>query len=202
MTSNSSTDNPSKELCQLWQTQPQSPFQMSPEELRKRKKRLNRVLLIRDGTVWFVGLFEAAWFTWILFQLHETFIKTGACLIILGMGFMIGQTWIDQRKRRMARDVAEASGNMDSVHFLRAELERQREFHRGIQFWSRLFALVPGLLTFGIAAMVIYPWPDSLVGYAVTGVTVVVVPLAIWLNRRKAREYQRQIEALDAITKR
>jgi len=91
---------------------------------------------------------------------------------------------------------------MDSVHFLRAELERQREFHRGIQFWSRLFALVPGLLTFGIAAMVIYPWPDSLVGYAVTGVTVVVVPLAIWLNGRKAREYQRQIEALDAITKR
>lgn len=194
-----SSDNSSKELCQAWQTQPHSPFQMSSEALRKSMKKLSRTLLIRDGTVWMIGLFEAGWFTWMLIALPEVFIKAAACLIILGMGFMVGQTWLDQRRRRIARIMAEASGGVDSIQFFRSELERQREFHRGLPFWSRLFALLPGLLTFGISAIVFYPWPGNLVGCAVTAVTLLTVPLAIRLNRKRSRMYQCQIDRLDAL---
>ncbi|MGA2218469.1 MAG: hypothetical protein ABSG51_10310 [Terracidiphilus sp.] len=193
------SDNSSKELCQLWQSQPHSPFQMSPEAMRNCMKMLNRTLLIRDATVWLVGLFEAGWFSWMLFALREMFIKVASSLIILGMGYMIVQTWLDQRRRRIARILAGESGNIDSIHFLRSELERQREFHRGLPFWSRLVALLPGLLTFGIAAIVFYPWPGKLVGYGVTAVTLSMVPLAAWLNSKRSRMYQRQIERLDAL---
>jgi ABC-type uncharacterized transport system YnjBCD permease subunit len=125
--------------------------------------------------------------------------KFGSALVILGMAYMTGQVWLNQRSCRASRLRAEASGNVNSLEFLRSELERQREFHRGIWFWSRLAVLMPGLLVFGVGAIMLFPWPDSLVGWSVVGVTVFVFPLAIWLNLKKSKAYQREIDALDTL---
>lgn len=192
-------DNHPNELRHLWQSQQQAGFLMSPEELRSKTRRLNREVLIRNGTVWFVCLFEIFWFVWILIALPELFIRIGSALVIAGMAYLTGQVWLDWRSRRASRQRAEQSGNINSLDFFRSELERQREFHRGFWFWSRIAALTPGLLVFGIGAVVLYPWPASLPGWAVTGVTVLIVPVAVGLNRKRSRDYQRQIDAVDAL---
>ncbi|MGA2652397.1 MAG: hypothetical protein ABSF28_17815 [Terracidiphilus sp.] len=193
------SDNSSTNLHDLWQKQAQSSFEISPEKLHCLRKRLNRKLLVRDGTVWVLCLFEICWFAWILVALPQPLMKFGSALVILGMAYMTGQVWLNQRSCRASRLRAEASGNVNSLEFLRSELERQREFHRGIWFWSRLAVLMPGLLVFGVGAIMLFPWPDSLVGWSVVGVTVFVFPLAIWLNLKKSKAYQREIDALDTL---
>jgi hypothetical protein len=192
-------DNSPTNLQDVWQTQPQSSFELSPEKLHCLRKKLRRALLIRDGTAWLVCVFEIFWFAWALVWLPQPFIRFASALVILGMAYLSGQIWLDQRSRTASRIRAEASGNVNSLDFFRSELERQREFHRGAWFWSRLAALTPGLLVFGIGGIVLYPWPDSLVGWSITGVTVLVVPLAIWMNLKNSKAYQRQIDRLDSL---
>lgn len=193
------SDNSPDDLRSLWQAQPQATFQMSPDELQRRMKRLNRTLLIRDMTGWFVCVTEIAFFIACFILIPQTVARVGSVLIALGMAFMLGQVWLDQRRRRASRAAAETSGNINSLDYFRAELARQREFHRGVWFWSRMAALFPGMLVFGIGAIVVLPWPDNLVGYAITGVTVIICPIAIWLNLSKSKNYRCQIDALDAL---
>lgn len=172
---------------------------MSPEELRSKLSQLNRMLLVRDCTVWFVCVFEIAWFAYIFVIVPQLVVKVSAVLVTFGMAFLNAQVWLDQRNRRKSRERAEASGNLHSLDFLRSELQRQCQFHRGAWFWSRVAVLFPGLLIFGIAAMIVFPWPDRLVGVCITTVTVILLPVAVWLNLTKSRSYQRQIVALDAL---
>ena len=192
-------DNSPNMLRDLWQAQPQESFWMSPDDLRKKRKRLNRELLIRDSTVWIVCLFEIGWFAWILTISPQLVTRIGSILIMFGMAFMNAQIWLDQRRRRRSLQRAEASGNVNSLDFFRSELVRQRQFHRGLWFWSRMAALYPGLLVFGIGASIVFPWPQNLAGISVAGVAVLLFPLATWLNISKSRKYQREIDALDAL---
>jgi len=193
------SDNSSTNLCNLWQTQPQRSFQMSSEELRTKWERLNRELLIRNGTVWFVCLFEIAVFAWLLIELPQLFMKIASALVMVGMAYMTGQVALDQRNRRLSRIRAEASGNLNSLDFFRAELERQRGFHRGAWFWSRMALLMPAMLVWGIGVVVFVPWPEKIAGWSIVSVTVFLTPLAIQLNYLKSKSYQKQIDALDAL---
>ena len=105
-------------LCNLWQSQPQESFQMSVEELREKRKRLHRELLIRDSTIWFLCLFEIAWFGWILVVVPQLVAKVGSILIMLGMAFLNGQVWLDQRNRRRSRERAGGIGQYQLARFL------------------------------------------------------------------------------------
>jgi len=192
----SSSPNP---ICELWQRQALTTFVMSPEDLRRKLKRLNRNLLIRDATVWIVCVFELAWFTGCFIVMPQRVAKVGSVLIAVGMAYMLGQIWLDQRRSRASHTAAQQSGNVNSLDFYRTELERQREFHRGIWFWSRMAVLFPGLLVFGIGAIVVFPWPQNLAGWVVTGVTVAIAPISIRLNLTKSRNYQRELDRLQAL---
>jgi len=193
------SDNSTRSVCDLWQNQPAGDFQISTELLRNKSKRLKRTLLVRDSTAWLVCLFEIAWFSYIFAVVPQLVAKIGSVMIMVGMAYMTGQIWLDQRNRRNSRARAEASGNINSLEFLRAELVRQREFHRGIWFWSRAVLLFAGMLVFGIGAMVVFSGTDKLVGFAVTAVTVILLPVAVWLNRKRSRQYQREIDQIDTL---
>jgi hypothetical protein len=203
------THNSPDEVRSLWQSQTVPPFQISPDELRLKMKRLNRKLLFRDSIVYVICAGETVWFTyWILATRIPVTLRVGFILIILAMGFLAGQIWLDQHSRKAHiwldqhsrkahRTTAAASGNTSSVDFFRVELERQRNFHRGIWFWSRLIALFPGLLVCGIWGMA--ATPKSPFGYGMTAATLILGALAIRLNQKKSVSYQHQINALDAL---
>ena len=194
-----SDENLIPNLHSLWQEQPQDSFTMTPEQLHARWKRLNRELRIRNGTVWLVCLTEIGFFAWIFVILTQPFLRFTSALVILAMAFMTGQVALEQRSRSASRQRAEASGNLSSLDFFRAELERQRDFHRGVWFWSRMAVLMPALLAWGMGAIVLLPWPDNIPGWSVAAVAVLVTPLAIHLNRKRARTYQQQIDGLGAL---
>ncbi len=190
--------SPHDQLCSLWQCQTVVPFQMSPEELRQKMKQLNRKLLMRDLIVYVICLGETVWFTYCILTLRApATLKIGFFLVILAMGFVAGQIWLDRNNRKESRTTAAALGKTGSVDFYRVELVRQRNFHRGVWFWSRMIALLPGLLVCGIWGIVRYPTHP--IGYVLTAATLIISAWAVWLNWKASLSYQRQIDALDAL---
>jgi hypothetical protein len=163
--------NPHDQLCCLWQGQTVAPFQMSPDELRQKMKQLNKQLKMRDSIVYVICLGETVIFTFVILATSAPAApKIGLLLVILAMGFLAG------------------------------ELVRQRNFHRGVWFWSRLMALLPGLLVCDIWLIVRYPkHPMGYLGYVLTASLLLLCPWAVWMNQKKSLCYQRQIDALDAL---
>jgi hypothetical protein len=193
--------NPHDQLCSLWQGQTLAPFQMSPDELRQKMKQLNKQLKMRDSVVYVICLGEIAIFTFVILVTSVPATpKIGLFLLILAMGFLVGQIWLDRNSRKVSGTTAAALGKSGSVDFYRVELVRQRNFHRGVWFWSRLMALLPGLFVCDIWLIVRYPkHPMGYLGYAMTASLLIISPCAVWMNWKKSLCYQRQIDALDAL---
>jgi hypothetical protein len=84
--------------------------------------------------------------------------------------------------------------------FYRTELERQRDFHRGPCFWSRLVIMIPGYILFCIGFAMAHPeLAQGLTAIACAFIVLCIV--AIPLNLRLSRKYQRQIDEVDALPK-
>jgi hypothetical protein len=93
------------------------------------------------------------------------------------------------RKAPVAEDVLHGD-------YYRAELLRQRNFHRGLCLWSRLTAMICALVLFCVGGIIAAP--GGLRAYVAIGIGLIYVRLvAVWLNLRQARNYQRDTEHLD-----
>ena len=105
-----------------------------------------------------------------------------------------------QLHERRNRKLPSESQPSDCTAFYRTELERQRDFHRGTWFWSRLIILVPGYILFLIGFATAHP--ELKPELAVIGVCFMALCIAaIPLNLRLSRKYQRQIDELDSLPK-
>lgn len=89
---------------------------------------------------------------------------------------------------------------MSCASFYRAELERQRDFHRGWWFWSRTLIFMPGPVIFFIGLAQTYPKRATFVWLELAA-ALILAAIAVPLNFRLARKYQRRIDALDAWQK-
>jgi hypothetical protein len=85
--------------------------------------------------------------------------------------------------------------------FYRAELERQRDFHRGIWLWSRLVIIFPSYMLFSIGFAMAHPELGRGFATAIAACLFVLGIVAVPLNLRMSRKYQRQIDELDALPK-
>jgi hypothetical protein len=84
------------------------------------------------------------------------------------------------------------------VEYLRNELARQRDFHRGSRFWSRMLLLVPGSLVFFAGFAQAHPEVVRTIRFEAISVVVLAIA-AIPLNLWMARRYQKQIDALTRL---
>jgi hypothetical protein len=117
--------------------------------------------------------------------------RLGCCVGIAAM-FYTGYQLFAWRTRKapMAADL------LDSGDYYRAELLRQRSFHRGLCLWSRLTVMICALILFCVGGIIAEP--DGLRAYVSIGIGLVCVRLvAVWLNLRQARSYQRDTEQVD-----
>jgi len=176
------------DIGELWRTQPSDGFRMSSEDLRGRIERLNRKLRRRavDGYLICAVLivFFAAW----MFVGMNALQLVGAVLIIIGVGYL-GWQIRTNRFRSLPIDAT------DTLEHLRRELARQRDFHRGTRFWSRMLLLVPGGLIFFAGFARAHPEVIRIIRFETISVIVFALA-AIPLNRWMARRYQKQIDAL------
>jgi hypothetical protein len=195
------TGNGSDSLRALWQKQPDTPFSMNPDEIRKKLQQLQTKLRARSIVLYVICLGETLWFAYcLIFSSVPVILRIGFLLIILAMNFLAGQIWLDERDRRKAMEGANAPGQADCVDFYRTELVRQRDFHRGVWFWSRLIALLPGLLICGVwAAIKLHGTKDGYAGDVILIATPIISARAVWLNYRMSRKYQSRIDAIDAM---
>jgi hypothetical protein len=180
------------ELKILWKELSTNPLQLSPDQLRREMEKLQKGL--RKRFVIGVGatLFLIAGFALFFFLFPNRLQRIGSVLTVLGTGYMLVQL-----KMRPARAVP-AVGETGCTEFYRAELERQRDFHRGKWFWSRLAIFLPGPLVFCVGFAKAYPEIARFIWLDVAALLILAI-IAVPLNLRLARKYQRRIDALDAV---
>ena len=134
-----------------------------------------------------------ACFGWFIFILPNPLARIGSGLTVSAMLYLAYQLHA-RRDQKVPTDIQPS----DCTAFYRAELERQRDFHRGSWFWSRLIIMIPGYMLFLVGIAMADPGSVRVVlaiGAFFLGVCVLAVPL----NLRLSRKYQRQIDELDAL---
>ena len=139
------------DLKVLWKEQSVNPLRISPQQLRKEAEKLRtgvrRRSIVGGGAVTIVIL---AW-TLFFFVFQNWLQRLGSILTVAGNLYMLVQL-----RLRPARAMP-GVGETDCIRFYRAELERQRDFHRGKWFWSRLLILFPGPIIWIVGFARAYP---------------------------------------------
>jgi len=90
------------------------------------------------------------------------------------------------------------AGGTSCIQYYRAELERKRDFHRGTWFWSRLLIFLPGPLLFCVGFAQAHPEIATFIWLEFAALLILAV-IAVPLNLRLARKFQRRIDALNAV---
>jgi len=182
------------DLKMLWKELSVNPLQVSPDQLRKEAEKLRKGLrrrsVIGGGAAW-IGV--VIW-TIFFFLFPNRLQRVGSILTVLGSAYLLVQ--LRMRPARAMPDV----GETDCTEFYRAELERQRDFHRGKWFWSRLVVVLPGPVMFCVGFAQSHP-EIALFIWLELAVILVLAAIAVPLNLRLARKYQRRIDTLNASLK-
>jgi hypothetical protein len=182
------------DLKSLWQELGTNPVRISLDELQREAEKLKKGLRRRSFISLGAGLIVIVAFSVCFFVFPNILQRLGSGLTVAGTAYIIVQ--VGMRRARALPDASET----ECVRFYRAELERQRDFHQGRWFWSRLVVFVPGPLIFlvGFAqaylGLAVYIWMEL-------AATLLLAVIAVPLNLRLARKYQHRIDALDALQK-
>jgi hypothetical protein len=182
------------DLKNLWKELETDPMRISLEELQQEAGKLKSGLRRRSFIGYGAALIVMVAYSTLFFVYPNILQRIGSTLTVVGAAYMIVQLRI--RKAR----VLHYASSIECVQFYRAELTRQRDFHQGRWFWSRLVIFVPGPLIFFIGFAQAYP------GLAVYiwiefAATLILALIAVLLNLRLARKYQHRVDALDALEK-
>jgi hypothetical protein len=202
MTPEPSPDN----LQTLWQRQDTEDFRMTPQHIHLLIGQLARKTRRRTIGGYVVCALVALACVWWLIQFDNALQRTGTLMTLLGIGTLVVQlrahgrpllAGTRQRDERPSREHA-ATGEIVSLAFLRGELERQRDFHRGQPLLRRMLPLISGPLLFCAGFAQAHPeiaGPIAAQAVLILVLTVVAFPLNRWLAKR----YQRQLDALARI---
>jgi len=179
-----------EELRALWQADGAGALRMSPEELRIRVEKVAARARRRDLGAIAVSVLVSAGCLWSTTVLRDPLARLGAALIIAAAAFMTFQALSSRKGERMS--------GVGTAEFYKAQLERQRDFHRGRRFWSRALALVPGpaLLFAGFARE--HPEVAGTIRLEAVAFGLMLIA-AVFLNRSLARRYQAQLDELNRL---
>jgi hypothetical protein len=187
----------SEDVRDAWQKQNSESFRMSLDEIRKRSELLDNRIRRRNLIGLAIGFFEAVWFSVFVFIVPNLVHRIGYFLLVLGCGYLVYQLLLNKLQQAAVVRAGEM-GNKVSIEFYRAELGRQRDFHRGSRFWSRMVMLALGpLVFFGFA--IAHPQSDRFLWLVVSALLLLLLIRAVPLNLRRAQRYQAQIKELDAL---
>jgi hypothetical protein len=179
------------DLSQLWQELASNPVPVSPDDLRREARKLRSRVRLRNWIIPGVCCFVIAAYGLFFFHSRTALERIGSALSIVGAAIVAVQYL-----KRPARTMPD-SGAIECIRFYRAELERQRDLHRGKGVLSWLLPFLPGPILFNVGFALDVPMFAPLVGLQMVAflmIAAIVVPL----NLRLARKYQLRLDALDA----
>lgn len=178
------------DVVDLWQNQTSEGFRMTPEEMQMKVQDLEKKLRARTQGGYMVCVFLILAFgTWAMIE-DDPLMRLGAVATIAAVAFLGYQ--VHQNRFRTIPAAAIAA---PSIEHLRSELERQRDFHRGKRFWTRMLLLVPAGLLFFFGFARAHPELIRTIQIEIVSFLLIAAS-AIPLNLRMAKKYQRQIDEL------
>jgi hypothetical protein len=169
---------------------------MSLEDVRNRISTLEKKVRKRNlvgGFATVVVLFSCAYFAVVLPNVVE---RIGAVFTIVGAGYILYQLVLGKTQIRHFSDLQ--AQRETSFGFYRSELQRQRDFHRGLWLWSRLIIGAPGPLIFCIG-MRIASASTAKTATIIAAILILEFIAAIPLNLRQARKYQHELDRLQSL---
>ena len=192
--------NESGDVRDIWQHQQIDAFRMPLDVIRTRIEKFNRNVRRRHYIGYGVCLFVIGNSVWWVIIFPSLIQRIGAVLTAIGTGYLGYQLLLNHIQKKTPAANAAEMGNEVSIGFYRANLERQRDFHRGIWFWSRLVIFVPGPFVFCLGTAIAHPETARHMRVQ-AAIFAFLAALAVPLNLGMARKYQRQIDELDALRK-
>jgi hypothetical protein len=118
-----------------------------------------------------------------------------AAAVVYYLLFLIYCTYRLHRHTAAQANTADA-GVLDTLRFHRRQLERQRDFRRGVWRWTGL-GMLPGL-AMQVASMIIDSLPWTGIAFLV-GSCALAVGVQYITGEVRARRSQREIDALDSL---
>jgi hypothetical protein len=194
------TDTRQTDPRDIWQTDEAGAVRLSAGELRARIERLARTARRRNYGAFVVCAIVLAICVWLFMWIDDPLARIGALLIVVGTGTIVFQVRANQLNEQAAVRRASQMGGTASVDFLRADLERQRDFHRGRRLWTRLLLFAPGPQIFFVGFARAHPEVAGTIRLEAIAAVILLlaaVPANLWL----ARGYQRQLDELDRLQK-
>jgi hypothetical protein len=177
----------------IWQNQSIEATTMSLDEIKKKIAKLQKTLRQRSAIMGLALLFLVAVCARLLFKAGNLIQGVGAALLIIGAGYVGYQLLLIRKK---PASVIRENDPLASAVYYRAELERRRDFHRGLWLWSRVFIVVPGAFVLLIGGFIAHPERIHPIRLAAA---VVFLVFMVARQLRLARKYQDEIDALDRL---
>lgn len=176
------------DLNRLWQELASDPVRVSADDLRREAQKLRSRVRLRNSFICGVCCFIIAVYCVFLFHSITAWERIGSALSIAGTAFVA---------IRFLRRPARRIPAIECVSFYRAELERQRDLHRGKGVLSWLLPFLPGPILFNAAVALDSPMLAPLL-WLQMGVFLMIAIIVVALNVRLARKYGSRLDALDA----
>jgi hypothetical protein len=178
-------------VVDLWQNQTADGFRMTTEEIKMKVHALDSKMRARTRIIYLMCAFLIiAVSTWAVVE-HDLLMRVGAAALIIAVTFLGFQG-----HRSRFRTLPASSIGAPSIDHLRAELQRQVDFHRGKLLWSRMLLLAPAGLFFFFAFARAHPEVIAMIRFEIAAFVVLTIA-AIPLNRSMAKKYERQIDEID-----
>lgn len=184
-------------LQSLWQSAPDAPFAMSPDEVRSRATKLQRVVRARNWREYIAAGLVIAVFARVVFTAPAPLLQVAAVLICIAAVYVC---WRLHQFARAASKAEMAAAGVSWADFYRGELQRQRDALASVPRWY-LAPFVPGMLLFVISTGFSpphLPLPARVL-ICLAGAAIVALSFGAvaWLNAHGAKALQREIDALD-----
>lgn len=185
-----------QDIGTLWRDQPAAEFRLAPADMQRAIRRIDAQTRRLGIIIAVITVAEIAFFGVALYTFSNVVVRIGSALIILAMIYIGLQV---RAHRAGALSAAEVMTSAPSADAYRSALEQQRDFYRGMWFWSRFAALVPGIYVFCLGAWLSNPatGPTDL---GIVAFHTVALAAGIVMNRRRAHAFQRQIDDVKRLT--
>ena len=181
---------------QVWLAQATQPPRISLDYIRHQASSLERGTRNRTIRGYLVCVSACVFWGWVAWTHFSSQPLMLAAIVWYGLLALYSMYRLN-RHAALQVNSAEA-GVLDTLRFHRKQLERQRDFRRGVWRWQ-LPAVLPGLML-QFAAMIIYSAPMKSIVFLVV-VTTLGFALAIAVGQFQARRAQREIDALDSLAR-
>lgn len=179
------------ELRDLWQSQEVEETRISIEELRARAAGFQKRMQWRNLREQLASGIVVVCFVSMSMKVSATVPRISFGLIIAGAVYVAFHLYLWGRVRPLPSE----PGRQSCIDYYRRELEQQRDLLRSVWKWY-LGPLIPGLALFAGWGIVTAPperrWFPELFALVCAAVFWGVA----WLNRRAARQFDRQIKEL------